>query len=70
MKDILRYHFTPEQLLRIVIGGVAVGSTFIDVSLAAVLHDGDNAASAAAFSVASHYALYLAAYLVGRWLVK
>lgn len=69
MKDILRYHFTPEQLLRLVIGGVVVGSTFIDISLAA-LHGGDNVASAAAFSVASHYALYLAAYLVGRWLVK
>ncbi len=69
MKDILRYHFTPEQLLRLAIGGVAVGSTVIDVSIA-VLHGGDNVASATAFSVASHCALYLAAYLVGRWLVK
>ena len=69
VKDILHRSFTPEQLLRLIIGSVAVCSTFIDVFLA-VLQGGDNVASGAAFSVASHYALYLSAYLVGRWLVK
>lgn len=69
MKDILHMHFTAEQLLRLVFGSVAVCSTFIDVSLAA-LQGGANVVSGAAFSVASHYVLYLAAYLAGLWLVK
>lgn len=69
MKTLVHKNFSPEQLLRLTLGTVAVGSTFIDVTIA-LLQGGDNMLAGMVLSVLGHYMLYLTVYLVGRWLVK
>lgn len=69
MKSLVHKTFSPEQILRMAMGAVAVCSTFVDVTIA-LLQGGDNMLAGMVFSVLGHYMLYLTVYLVGRWLVK
>ena len=69
MKTLVHKTFSPEQLLRLTLGSVAVCSTFVDVTIA-LLQGGDNMLAGMVLSVLSHYALYLAVYVAGAWLVK
>lgn len=69
MKSLVRKTFSPEQILRMAMGTVTAGSTFVDVTIA-LLQGGDNMLAGMVFSVFVHYMLYLSVYLVGRWLVK
>ena len=69
MKALVHKTFSPEQLLRLTLGAVAVCSTFVDVTIA-LLQGGDNMLAGMVLSVFGHYMLYLTVYLAGWWLVK